>query len=361
MALEIHPQREPPQQEAFLHSTSESNMDVNNKDGNLADDEEVLSTQVLDSDNSPHNDTIVELTTRLSTSLNIAENTDINISESIIDNYSQAISTPNAVEHKEDVPASVEDDSYVNEFTPHTENVSPTVSVTAVDDSLQNIGENSSSLDANTTVPSRSSEVTFDQVDTRKEETLDAAESIKKSTKTMFNPAVRKELVTYVDDYAIETDEDEYTLEYCLKLFASPEHLTGSEKFYCDVCTERAKKKKEEKIKDNDMPQEETDGGPLSLAQLSKDALQRTVTHSVDNSMEGGIHAGFEEEVEGTEETHRPPLHRDSSSSCTSGFERDDEKDHTESTKESDGMSYIAFIVPIILISECARCSINLI
>lgn len=314
-------------------------MDVNNKDGNLADDEEVFSAQVPDSDNSAHNDTKVnELATRLSTSLIIAENTDINISQSIIDDYSQTTSTPDTAEHKKDVPASVEDDSHTNECSLPTENISPTVSVTAVDDSLQNIGENSLSLDANNTVPSHSSEVTFDQVDLTKEENLDTAESTKKSTKTMFNPAVTKELVTYVDDYTFETDEDEYTLEYCLKMFASPEHLTGSEKFYCDVCTEQAKKKKEEKIKDNDMVQEETDGGPLSLAQLSKNAMQKTDTRSVDNSMEGGIHVGLEEEVEGIEQTCRPPPHRESSSSCSSGYEREDEKDHSESTKESDGM-----------------------
>ena len=320
-------------------------MDVNNRDGNLADDEEVFSAQVPDSDNSAHNDTkVVELTTRLSTSLNIAENTDINISESIIDNYSPAKSTPDTAEHKEDEPASVKDDSYTNEFTSHTENVSPTVSVTVVEDLLQNIGENSLSLEANTTAPTHSSDVTFDQVGLRKNENLDVAESTKKSTKTMFNPAVTRELVTYFDDYTVEDDEDEYTLEYCLKMFASPEHLTGSEKFYCDVCTERAKKKREEKIKDNDMLQEQTDGGLSSLAQLSKDAMQRTDTHSVDNSIEGGVHAGLEEKVVGTEETHSPPLRGESSSSCSSGPERDDEKDHTESTKESDGMSEYAFM-----------------
>ena len=299
----------------------------------------MFSAQVPDSDNSAHNDTKVdELTIQFSTNLNIAENTDINISESIIDNFSQTTSIPDTAEHKNDVPASVEDDSHTNECSLPTENISPTVSVTAVDDALQNIGENSLSLDANNTVPSHSSEVTFDQVDLTKEENMDTAESTKKSTKTMFNPAVTKELVTYVDDYTFETDEDEYTLEYCLKMFASPEHLTGSEKFYCDVCTEQAKKKKEEKIKDNDMVQEETDGGPLSLAQLSKDAMQKTDTRSVDNSMEGGIHVGLEEEVEGIEQTCHPPPHRESSSSCSSGYEREDEKDHSESTKESDGM-----------------------
>lgn len=120
-----------------------------------------------------------------------------------------------------------------------------------------------------------------------------------------------------------------FSLEGCLKQFTSPELLTGSDRFFCDVCTERKKKQKEQLEKES--TQSQLLGGTEKVVDDS--SITETLTHEIENINRETVNIG-EEKV---------PFDRKSSfSSTSSSGELKDEKDEDEdtemleSTKESD-------------------------
>ena len=106
--------------------------------------------------------------------------------------------------------------------------------------------------------------------------------------------------------------------------------MTGSDRFFCDVCTERKKKQKEQLEKES--TQSQLLGGTEKV--VGDSSITETLTHEIENINRETVNRG-EEKV---------PFDRKSSfSSTSSSGELKDEKDEDEdtemleSTKESDG------------------------
>lgn len=117
-----------------------------------------------------------------------------------------------------------------------------------------------------------------------------------------------------------EDEDNQFSLESCLKDFSSPEVLKGSERFCCQVCTERARNFEGETLRE------------------PKDEPSECTPKQVD------MNEKYQHSLEKTSETLHTVCWREStytkSSSSSSGCEQDEGND-TESTKESDGKSNV--------------------
>ena len=228
----------------------------------------------------------------------------VNISGSPASNIALQSEAPDVTfNHNTSVPDSTIDKEHVQQ--------EPTTPSTSID-----VPEEESEDISNTAQTVISSAAAIDTGSIVLEDTLvplDLSINIAVSEPSGATPVVSKQKL------APPEEDNLFSLQSCLRDFTSPEILKGTEKFCCNVCTEKAKRIKATVKKSKE------DASPLSLAVSDQQQLEQ-LTEKLTIEDKGTNY----QMVEFSNDSGM------NSSSSSSESEREDSRD-IESTKESDG------------------------